>query len=1166
MRLEKIKLAGFKSFVEPTTIVFPKRLIGIVGPNGCGKSNIIDAVRWVMGESSAKHLRGSAMADVIFNGSTSRKPVGLASVELIFDNSEGRLGGEYARYNQIALKRQVSRDGQSQYFLNGTRCRRRDIMDVFLGTGLGPRSYAIIEQGMVSRFVEAKPEELRLFIEEAAGLSKYKERRHETELKMQHTRANLERLEDIRSELQTQVKRLERQAKKAEKYRQLEQAIQQQQQELLAIRWREANASHQDHQGKIQQLQQEVDGKTTALHELEQALTRQHHTVEQTQHQLHDLQAQLYELNSAIGRCDQTIQHNQKTLEEREKSLKAWREELQRLETASQQDRQQQASYQTQSRQLEKELAKARVDEKTAWRQREKEEKHWHRLRREFAQKRDELSRKKEQLELLRLEIRHLRQRREETHNRLNRLREEQSQLDQASELANLSHLEQSLADTEAAIAQHGEQLQSVTQQMQSLRQTITEAQKELQSLHARHSQIQGEISALETLQRHALGKDKPKLQALLAQHGWDSAPRLAEHLQTTGGWNNAVETVLAEFLEAVCIEDLDGCRRLAGRLEQENATFFHGRPAEVCVAPDALAAKIQSPWSLDSLVAGARCCNSLEEGLRLRHQLNLPEYWVTPEGDRIGPDWIRLRRSQDDSHGVLERQKVLRELKAQLAEMEKRQGRSQSALHQYQTELDALEKQQESLRLQEKAHSQQASKLQAELSASRTRAEEIQRRATRMAEEQAGLEKQLAELEQALSRQQTQLQHLEQEEQQHSQGLQTLQNQSNLARTAFDQADNHARRQREQRQKLEASLEHCQHSAQLLHQQLERALRHQRALQERLQKAESQQAEGKTPLAVAEKELQSLLAQRQPLEQALTQSREALQQAERRLQDLTARHHKAQSELEQARQHLEQARLDAETARVKLVTVKEQAQESQTPLEGVLSQLPEDAGASQWQAKLEQTKAEQARLGDVNLTAIEEHRLHSERLRFLDKQFEDLTDSLAMLERAIRKIDRESRARFKETFNTIDGHFKQRFPALFGGGEGKLELTGEDLLDAGVKIVARPPGKRNSSIHLLSGGEKALTAVALVFSFFELNPAPFCLLDEVDAPLDEANVGRYCQLLQSMSERVQFIFISHNKTTMEIAEQLIGVTMREPGVSRIVAVDLEKAAQMAAA
>lgn len=1166
MRLEKIKLAGFKSFVEPATIVFPKRLIGVVGPNGCGKSNIIDAVRWVMGESSAKHLRGSAMADVIFNGSTNRKPVGLASVELIFDNSEGRLGGEYARYAQIALKRQVTRDGQSHYFLNGTRCRRRDIMDVFLGTGLGPRSYAIIEQGMVSRFIEAKPEELRLFIEEAAGLSKYKERRHETELKLQHTRDNLERLEDIRSELTAQVKRLERQAKKAEKYRQLNHAIEHQQQELIAIKWREAADQHQRNQTEIEQLQRAVRDNSTALEQAQAELNRQRQAVEQRQAELNRLQAQLYDLNSAISHCDQTIRHSQKTLKEREQSLAAWREELKRSEAAIDQDSQQQDQIQAHCQQLEIELEQLRSAEAQALEQRRQCDRDWQVRRRELAQKREELSRLREQLELTRVEIRHLEQTHEQSRKAQTALQQELDQLHQSNDASGLTQLEQSLA---AAEQRHHQQTVAISEQhqaIQTLRQTIEHHQQQLQKLHNQQSQIQGEITALETLQRHALGKDKKSLQKLLANFGIEQAPRLGELVEARAGWEKAVEVALSDFLEAVCVEDLALCLSMAERLQQEDMTLIDLQSGAETVDDGVLATQIQCRGRLQALLAGARCCQSLTEAFQRRQELAAHEFWITPEGDRVGQNWLKLHRAKDKSGGILERQKTLRELHSQLTGLAEHQQQHRASLTETQSRLAALEHTLEQLRRQEREDAREASRLQAELAAAKARAEENRQRIGKLRQFQQESENNLTRLQQNLADHRNRLQTMESQVQLVSKQLEQLQNDNHQARAAFEQADTQTRQLQTERSKLEAALEHSRKSMDLLQQQAFRAQKHRDQLLDQLQRAQQQQAEGKQPLQAAQQEMEELLARRQPLEQALGECREALKLAESQLQEQQARQQQSQTQLEHAKKALEQGRLDAEAARVKLVTIEEQAQEANSRLEAVLSRLPAEADAKTWQTQLERLKTDQARLGDVNLTAIEEHCLHSERLRFLDKQHADLNASVEMLEKAIRKIDRESRSRFKETFEAVDGHFRQRFPALFGGGEGHLEVVGDDLLDAGVKIVARPPGKRNSSIHLLSGGEKALTAVALVFSFFELNPAPFCLLDEVDAPLDEANVGRYCQLLQSMSERVQFIFISHNKTTMEIAEQLIGVTMGEPGVSRIVAVDLEKAAAMAAA
>ncbi len=1165
MRLEKIKLAGFKSFVDPTSLSIPGRLIGVVGPNGCGKSNIIDAVRWVMGESSAKHLRGSAMSDVIFNGSSSRKPVGLASIELIFDNGEGRLGGEYARYAQISVKRQVSRDGQSQYFLNNTRCRRRDIMDVFLGTGLGPRSYAIIEQGTVSRFIEAKPEELRLFVEEAAGLSKYKERRHETELKLQHTRANLERVEDIRGELQTQVNRLARQAKKAAKFRELEGAIANRHKELLAIQWRDAKNEYQRHQEQLTELELALSQREANLKETTTTREKSREQVRALERQLQQQQARLYELNAEISRYDQALKHAQQSQAQRQLNLESWHSELQRSHAALDQDNQQMTALQKQQQQLAQELTQAREEFRQASSAHQECEAQWQQNRREYGRHLDELRSLREKINLLEVEIRHNEHRREEFRRRIGQLAAQQDQieLDQNDEEA--TTLQDRLEEIETLLNDQRDQSRQLNGELKQLREQQHGRQEELRQLEAELSRLAGRISALETLQRHALGKDRRALQQWLEAHQWHQVPRLAEKMEVERGWETAVETVLGSWLEALTLDDLQSVADTADSLKNENASFLEPS-SPPSPPPGSLAEKLGGEWNPIPLLGHHRCIDSLPEAVTRRGELADHECWITPNGDQIGLNWLKLTRHQDSGQGVLEREKELRRLRHRQEQLMQQKEQIQEVLEHLITSLNDVEITLDTLRRQEREVGSRKARLQAELQAAHRRCEETRQRLQRLQQEQSETQGQLTKIQQEIDDHTMCLQRHKNEIDTREEKLEQLQAELDQARAANDQATDLSRSIREKTARLETALEHTRHSLQLLEKQRQRTGVQCEELEQRLALAETEQTQGQHPLNQLKQQLEQSQARRPALEKELIQTRTQLRQAEEMLREQHSLHAHQESQRDQARADLEAARLKAEAARVRLQTAAEQIESETIDPDRILKTLEPEAKAHQWQKGLEQLQRDQARLGDVNLAAIEEHRLHSERLRFLDKQYEDLTTSLEMLDKAIRTIDKETRSRFRETFETVDGHFRKRFPALFGGGEARLEMTSDDPLEAGIRIMARPPGKRNSSIHLLSGGEKALTAVALVFSFFELNPAPFCMLDEVDAPLDEANVGRFCTLLQSMSERVQFIFVTHNKTTMEIADQLIGVTMREPGVSRIVSVDLERAAEMAAA
>jgi chromosome segregation protein len=1157
MHLEKIKLAGFKSFADPTAIVFPKRLVGIVGPNGCGKSNLVDAVRFVIGESSAKHLRGGAMPDVIFNGSATRKPAAFASVELIFDNREGRLGGEYAKFSSLALKREISRDGESRYFLNGTRCRRRDVVDVLLGTGLGPRSYAVIEQGMIAHLIEAKPEELRGFVEEAAGLSKYKERRHETELKLEHVRANLQRAADLRAELKAQVEHLANQAKQAERYRALGQAIQHCQQELIAIKWRQAESAYRCQQARLNELEKALAQAQAGLAQAEQTVAHSRAEVERLSLQLQEQQASLYELNALINQCDQALRHAQKTLEERSRALEAWRSELSKSQAARVEIQAQLKGLAQERARLEQEhlLSLTKLEE-TQKRCREAEL-GFERLKLSVERDLEAHRQLKAQAEMLKAEVRHLEHQLAQTLKRRDQLIEERASLLQALETLDLAALELKLLQAQKTQELKLAALESFSRSLKELAGQKQETERSLRELEVKTGALKGKLEALETVQREALGKDRAPI-----------APRLAEVLEVESGWEKAAEIALSEWLEAVLVESLSlALEELsgAGSLLEEGLVLIEPRPVKVQTAGEVLTSKIKTPWDFTAWLSGYRCILTLEEALARRGELSACERWITPQGDQVGPNWIKLKRANPQP-GILERQKTMQALRFELEVLEQERLKVKEQFDRLTARMHEGEKQLKTLQAEEREAHALGVSLAAELKAAKLRQAETQEKLKRLAAEILQVENSAKALEAKLAEHAEELARQVELTAAQAGSLEERKRECDKSRAHFQQLAAEVQKSRDLEIKLRAALERVDEAVKLLEQQFRRVEAQEQDLSERLKRTEAEQLEGKAPIERLQRELESLLARRAGLERELASTRSALKQAEAKLREHMGLWRRQEEVRDRAKSALEQARLEAEATRVLWQAASAEAQ-AIGDLAEVLNSLPETANLQDWQARLERLKAEQARLGEVNLVAIEEHRRQEERLRFLDKQCHDLEIALERLEKAIRQIDRESRSCFRATFEAVNRHFKERFPLLFGGGEAWLELTGaDDLLEAGIRIMARPPGKRNSSIYLLSGGEKALTAVALVFAFFELNPAPVCFLDEVDAPLDEANVERFCQLLRSMAERVQFVFITHNKTTMEIADHLIGVTMREPGVSRIVAVDLKQAAEMAAA
>jgi len=1167
MRLDRIKLAGFKSFVDPTPIPLPGNLVGIVGPNGCGKSNIIDAVRWVMGESSAKHLRGDTMADVIFNGSSTRKPVGMASVELIFDNSEGKAPGEFAKYREISIKRQVTRDGQSTYLLNGTRCRRKDITDLFLGTGLGSRSYAIIEQGTISRLIEAKPDELREIIEEAAGISKYKERRHETELRMGHTQENLERLQDLRDEVVKQLGNLQRQAKKAEKYTALKQEERRYKEQLLAIRWRKYDELLRGHQKSLaasEQLFKQLVSESNGLNETLEQYRDQH---EALQHQLGEHQGRYYELGAEISRLDQAIKHAQKTREtlhqeqirlhgEKERALRDLENDQRQLETT----REELAA-------IEISLEEALTAETEAVTHHDEADRALKNLRQAFESLSSEINRCKGQAEIQKTRLKQLEQQERQFQSRRERLETERDELEDTLQTEGLEALQQDLAELEAERAALHEQLQSLIDQIQQERQHAKACQDELNANRAEVHAIQGKISSLETLQQHAMGKDRAAVKTWLAERDLDCAGRLAEHLDVRPGWETAVESVLGSYLEALCVEGSAVYWSHLNGLPGESLSFFETRSSNATGAPTAekLIGQVQSPWDLGPLLGAVYCAEDLAAAKAVRERLADHESVVTPDGIRLGRGWLAIHKPEDGKAGMIKRERDLRELKARRNSLLERSRALEQDLAQADQAVKEAEHGRERLQSKERTLSADQTRLKAELSAAMARCEQAAKRLRQLEYELDDLEEhqsqtieETAEAKTALLEAEERLAELEPKTAEHAARRDELEDILGKADASLSSA-------RERGHGLKTRLETLKSAEVLTQKHLERAQNQYDQSLGRLETVSAQMSEAETPVEDEQAQLDELLEQRIEVERTLSDLRKRASDLEAEMRRIDESRIRNQRDLDSLKQRLEQTKLEFQANDVRRQTVQEQFEELGAEPEAVLAELPEDADEKAWQKHVTELGEEIIRLGAVNLTAMEEYLAQAERMKFLDQQHQDLTESLTTLREAIEKIDRECRARFKETFDKVNAGLQRMFPKLFGGGQASLDLTERDLLEAGVSIMARPPGKRNSSIHLLSGGEKALTAVALVFAIFELNPAPFCLLDEVDAPLDDANVGRFSQLVKEMSEKVQFLFISHNKVTMEIAQHLAGVTMKEPGVSRIVAVDIDAAVEMSA-
>jgi chromosome segregation protein len=1166
MRLARIRLAGFKSFVDPTTVSFPSNLTGVVGPNGCGKSNIIDAVRWVMGEISAKHLRGDSMTDVIFNGSRTRKPIGSGSVELVFDNSDGKLAGPYAGYAEVSLKRLVSRDGNSTYFINGAKCRRKDITHLFLGTGLGSRSYAIIEQGMISRLIEARAEDMRAFVEEAAGISRYKDRRRETESRIAHTRENLERLNDLREEVDKQIRHLQRQAGIARRYQESMQQKRQLQAELLALRIRDLDSDIAGRHALANQRENETQAAIAALRAAEAAVERARSRHMECSDALAAVQGRYYQAGADATRTEQSLQHARELKQRQRADLERVKAEYAESSALVARDGEQLAELARFLEQADPELDAARAREgaardalaaaeasMAAWQQR------WEEFNRESAEATRLAQVEQARIEQIEAGLQRLTAQRE-------RLAGERAQLE--ASMAGAKPAEFAAAEREARDRGRAAQqeLDLTLAELQGLRDEERQAAASLDAAKVALHGARSEWLTVDAVQKAALGKGQAGTTEWLEKHRLDTHPRLAQQIAVDRGWERAVETALGSYLEAVCVDGVDSVAPSLEDLDAGQLTVTETGDAEAAAgASGTLHARVRGPAIVADLLAGIVAVDSLTEALARRKSLKAGESVITRKGMWLGRAWVRVARSEAGHAGVIEREQDLRRLHETVTSQERAVAQLEARLDATRSRLADLDTSRDALHAKVNRLHHDLINVQGAHEAVRSKAQQVADRVARLAEELAQVEGHVgrdesdagecrARLDDALERQRAVA----------ASGT-MLETQRETLRAALAAARERHAADSAMAQQVAIRVESQRSTLATLRTSLDRASDLSRQLEARRADLERQLEDGEAPYADLERQLQGFLEQRLAVERELGDARRAVEDADAGVRELDAERQKAEAAAESARSMLAEISLGMQETRVRRESLVEQFTATQFDLERVTAELAADASVIGWDQQLAEVTERIERLGAVNLASIDELKEQSERKEYLDRQFADLSDALNTLEQAIRKIDRETRARFQDTFDRINNGLKDKFPRLFGGGAAYLELVGDDLLTAGVAVMARPPGKRNSSIHQLSGGEKALTAVALVFSIFELNPAPFCLLDEVDAPLDEHNVGRFCDIVRDMSERVQFVFITHNKNTMELAGHLIGVTMGEPGVSRLVAVDVDEAMRMAA-
>ncbi|WP_026354226.1 chromosome segregation protein SMC [Massilia niastensis] len=1173
MRLSSIKLSGFKSFVDPTNFQVPGQLVGVVGPNGCGKSNIIDAVRWVLGESKASELRGESMQDVIFNGSTHRKPAGRASVELVFDNSAGKAAGQWGQYAEIAVKRTLTRDGTSTYYINGQPVRRRDIQDIFLGTGLGPRAYAIIGQGMIARIIESRPEELRVFLEEAAGVSKYKERRRETENRLSDTRENLLRVEDILRELNANLDKLEAQAAVANRFHQL-QADQEEKQKLLwLLRKNEAKTEQARFFKEMEEAQTSLEEQTAKLRSVELDLEHMRQAHFSIGDRLHQAQGALYQTNSEIGSLEAQIkfvvesrtrlQNQLGTLAaQRDQWLAQAQEYREQIEEGEMQL--EELAARAEGAQIAVEVHQERLPELDAA---------WRAAQEKSNESRARIMQVQQRIELASAHQRNAANILSSLAGRRERLQQERNGLN-LPDSATLDNLRSQLEEKQLMLEEQGMLLEEAGSRQEQVEQERKDAHALVASESAASAQLEARLGALRQMQDRV--QTQGKVQPWLEKHELSGLPRLWQKLDIEEGWETALEAVLRERAGALEMSNIDWAKAFFNDAPPARLALYSPQPAArepsdvPGLKPFASLLRLNDPGLrgvLNDWLHHVFVAHDTAEAFAERARLPQGASFVTRQGHLVTQSSVRFHAPDAEQDGMLARQHEIdnigKQLRAQALladEARTRATRADAAVSELSRRLQ--DARQRVATLTREVHALQIEVLkQSEIEA------RFNQRSGQIAADLSEIAAQEAEQRQAAAEAEQEFEQLDME-------LAELQGAHEDGQTAFMEQEQVLAGARERLRELERSAQEAQFAERAQRSRIEELRRSIATAATQAEQVGGSLAQGRLELEALEsgsahEGLQQLLDRRSSQERALADARHELDQITQQLRQAEDARTQNERSLQPQRDKITEMQLKEQAARLNQEQFAEALAATgadEAALAALGEKLNPDMKPSWLQGEVTRLTNAISALGAVNLAAVDELAQATERKRFLDSQNNDLQEAIATLEDAIHRIDRETRELLQDTFDRVNGHFSELFPILFGGGNAKLVMTGDEILDAGVQVMAQPPGKKNATIHLLSGGEKALTATALVFSMFRLNPAPFCLLDEVDAPLDDANTERFCRMVKRMSEHTQFLFISHNKIAMEMASQLIGVTMQEQGVSRIVAVDMEAAADLAAA
>lgn len=1168
VRLNSIKLSGFKSFVEPTTFLLPGQLVGVVGPNGCGKSNIMDAVRWVLGESKASELRGESMQDVIFNGTTSRKPASRASVELVFDNADHRAGGQWSQFSEIAVKRVLTRDDTSSYYINNQPVRRRDVQDVFLGTGLGPRAYAIIGQGTISRIIESRPEELRLFLEEAAGVSKYKERRRETENRLSDTRENLTRVEDILRELNANLEKLEAQAEVAKKYQALQAGVALKQQQLWFLKRSESEADQARIKADAQGALNALESRVADLRQIEAELE----TVRQAHYaagdQVNQAQGLLYEASTEVGRLEAEIRfvvEGRQRAEQRLASLKEQSAQWAQSQDAAQAEIEKLAELARLGKE-KSELLAAQVERQS---QLLPDLEEALRLTQSSVnEQRVNVSQVQQQIQVLAAEQRSIEEQSRQLGSRRERLSSDRNALAAPDETGLLNSQNQ-LAQSQQTASLSETRLHELQDAMLRFEEQRRDLQQVVNIELARQADLSARLEALRALQEKV--KTDDKLRPWLAKHGLENLPGLWSRIQIEPGWENALEGALRERLSALEVSRLDLVQAFGKDAPPAKLAFYSPPAAAVPSKPSSLS-RLSDLLRLNDAgqkavltdwLQGTFTADSLEDALVSRNKLQPGELIFVPAGHAVGPYSVSFYAPDSEQAGLLARSREIENLDKQLRAQILISDAARSALLRVEaTSADASQRlvalRREAAQNQSRTHELQVQTLRLTQLAEQTLV-----RSAQIDADLTEIDVQLAQLLERRSRAEARFEELDRQLADTQESHAQLEDQVLGSELKLGAARELQRSLERQAQEAVFSMRSLDARQAELVRAIETALQQDESVRSQTQRAIEELAHLND--AAVRAGLQSALAVKLERERALGAKRSEYDDLTAKLRASDERRLQLERELDPLRERMTEFQLKQQAARLGFEQYSQFLLDAQADLAALAQSIVDgNVRLAGLQGEIDRCNRDVAALGAVNLAALDELATASERKQFLDAQSADLNEAMATLEDAIRRIDVETRELLAGTFNTVNEHFGKMFPELFGGGNARLVMTGAEILDAGVQVFAQPPGKKNQTIALLSGGEKALTAIALVFAIFQLNPAPFCLLDEVDAPLDDANTERYAKLVSRMSRDTQFLFISHNKIAMEMAHQLIGVTMQEQGVSRVVAVDMDAALSLA--